>query len=87
MLQLDPPTFAHLPKLHSDKKPISSYRESGFTAEALLNATALMGWKAPHHEDPSLIFNESLNVFLEAEVMTLPEMMHTFNIDKIHREA
>jgi hypothetical protein len=44
-----------------------------------------MGWNPPHREDATLVFNESLNAFLKEEVMTLPEMVHTFNIDKISR--
>jgi glutamyl/glutaminyl-tRNA synthetase len=86
MLQLDIPVFCHLPTMKQHKKSLVDFRKDGFTSEALLNAVALMGWNPPHREDASLMFNESLNAFLKEEVMTLPEMLHTFNIDKIGRQ-
>ena len=96
MLQLDLPEFAHLPLLLNSKGQklskrfgdvsVQSYRDAGFMPEAVLNAVALLGWNPPHREDPTTL-SESVGVFLRHEVLTLQDMLHQFNLDKISKSG
>ena len=65
---------------------MQSYRDAGFMPEALLNAVALLGWNPPHREDPTTL-SESVGVFMRHEVLTLTDMLHQFNLDKISKSG
>ena len=96
MLHLDLPEFAHLPLLLNSKGQklskrfgdvsVQSYKDAGFMPEALLNAVALLGWNPPHREDPTTL-SETTGVFMRHEVLTLDDMLHQFNIDKISKSG
>ena len=43
-----------------------------------------MGWNPPHREDPTVLA-ENTGVFMKHEVITLPEMVIQFNLDKIQK--
>ena len=58
--------------------------DKGYLPEALVNGVALMGWNPPHREDPTVLA-ENTGVFMKHEVITLPEMVIQFNLDKIQK--
>jgi glutamyl-tRNA synthetase len=76
MLGFEKPDFAHLPLLLNSKGQklskrfgdvsVESYKDQGFTPEALLNGIALLGWNPPQSQQE--ITDES-EKFLKHEVL------------------
>lgn len=78
-LEWKPPIFAHLPLiLGKDKRKMSKrhgalsireYRQNGYLPEAILNFLVLLGWH-PRTEN---------------EIITLPEMIQKFSLDRVQK--
>lgn len=76
MLGFEKPEFAHLPLLLNSKGQklskrfgdvsVESYKDQGFTPEALLNGIALLGWNPPQSQQE--VADES-EKFLKHEVL------------------
>jgi len=92
MLNLNPPTFAHIPlivnnkgaklsKRHGDTS-VESFREKGYLPETILNSLALLGWSPPSHEDIGAMTGDLKN-FLESEILSLKDLEAYFDILKI----
>ena len=79
-LDLNVPTFAHLPMiLGSDKKRLSKrhaatnvqeYRDKGYTSEAVLNYLSLLGW----------------NPDSEQEIFNLDNLIDSFNLEQVQKK-
>ncbi len=79
-LDLNVPTFAHLPMiLGSDKKRLSKrhaatnvqeYRDKGYTSEAVLNYLSLLGW----------------NPDSEQEIFNLDDLIDSFNLEQVQKK-
>ena len=65
---------------------MQSYKDANFLPEALLNGIALLGWNPPHREDPNVL-SETTGVFMRHEVLTIDDMLDTFNINKISKSG
>lgn len=83
MLEIEPPSFAHLPYIIDSKKQrlqkepsIDSLINKGFLSEALINGVSILGWNPPHREDPGII-SSSINQFMKHEVLTLKDIIGT----------
>lgn len=80
-LELEIPTFAHLPMiLGSDKKRLSKrhaatnvqeYRDKGFTSTAIINYLSLLGWN-PDSDQEIFDINELVDSFNFAQVQKKP---------------
>lgn len=90
-----PPLYAHLPNIRNvrnqelskkffDKNTIAEYKSQGYLPESVLNTVGLLGWNPPHRDDYSVIAENTMK-FVQHEVLTLPQMLHQFNLDKIGR--
>src|SRR3989338_3439108 len=76
-----PPTFAHLPNVLNAKKAklskrrdgeaawLSTYRQQGYLAHAIVNALALLGW---HPQD-------------NRELFSLTELEHIFSLERVQK--
>lgn len=62
---------------------MQSYKDKGYSSEALLNSVALMGWSPPHYEDPVLAGSMNVNEFFRHEAMSVNDMLKTFSIEKV----
>ena len=65
---------------------MQSYKDANFLPEAVLNGIALLGWNPPHREDPNVL-SETTGVFMRHEVLTMEDMLDTFNINKISKSG
>lgn len=92
MLNITPPTFAHIPllvnmsgaklsKRHGDIS-VDSFKAQGFLPEAIINGLALLGWSPPSHDEIDIL-SSNLKTFLESEVLTMEDLEAFFNILKI----
>ena len=92
MLEIQPPTFSHIPllvskagaklsKRHGDIS-VENYKEKGYLPEALMNGLAILGWSPPSHDDPDII-GSNLKIFEESEILEMEDLEAFFNILKI----
>ncbi len=80
-LNIEPPTFAHLPLIlapnkgklskrkHGEVVSMTTYRDAGFLAAAFRNFLVLLGWSAGE----------------EQEIYTMDELISKFSLDHIHK--
>lgn len=94
MLSLEPPRFAHLPLMRNEKGQklskrnadvsVESYRDQGYSPEALVNSLALMGWSPPHLEDETAL-TEDASIFASYDVMALDDLEFYFDLRKVNK--
>lgn len=92
MLNIEPPSFAHIPllvnmqgqklsKRHGDIS-VESFKQQGYLPEAINNGLALLGWNPPSHSDPNVLAGD-LKDFLESEILEMDDLEAFFDILKI----